>query len=327
MSFVAGWSGLIGSAETAAMTPSVTALLTARSVLANLVSVYGLVKQYEYQKKQLELARTAGDHAQSYLDLAQGHYNTIAMPTFTRMTALLDRFDSNFSGYYSQYLAEAFRQKEYTPDYEVQQGRAMATVQAKMDRAALTRRRATGRYATGRRCANATQDAILAAQARVDACRAGYQFEDLRKRKMDTWLFSKWADGSHALADIGAHAVSGINGGVSIAASALDGAGKATETTSHSLDAQLAALGNVGDFWGGIAQGGFNLAGASSFRGPQAQATTSGWGTVTSPYFDMAGSAKDAGGGGGFDQWDRLVGQARSTHISSGYSPMALAGT
>lgn len=325
MSWVTGWSGMIGSAETTAMTPSVTALLTARSLLSSTIATYGLVKQYDYQKRQLAIAKQAANTAGAYLTLAQGQLNNIAMPTFNRMVALLDRFNNKFAGYYSSYLTEAFSQKEYTPDYEVQQGRAMASVQARLDRATLAKRRATGRFNTGRRCANAVTDAILAAQARVDACRSGYQFEALRKRKMDSWLFSKWSDGSHALSDIAAHAISGINGGVSIADGALNSAGQALGVTTEGIDNQLGALANIGDFWGGIAQGGFQMAGAAAYRNTQAQATTTGWGTVATPAPSYDGSAKDPGFRG-FDNWDRLVGQAHSNHIANGYNPAALAG-
>lgn len=325
MSFVGGWSGLIGSAETTAMTPSTITLMSARAVLANVVGTYGIIKQYEYQKDQLDLARQTADQAQAYLDLANDQYNNIALPAFSRMLALLDRFNANFSGYYSQYLTEAFRQQEYTPDYAVQQGRAMSSVQAKIDRAALAKRRATGRYATGRRCADNLQFAIMGAQARVDACRAGYQFEDLRKRKMDSWLFSKWADGAGILGTIATHAVSGLNGGVALTSNALDGVGKATDTVSHSIDNQLTALGNLGDKWGGLANGAFQFAGYSAFRAPAQAAATSGWGTVTTPMFDAGGSSKDAGSNR-FDDWDRLVGQAHSNHIAGGYNPAALAG-
>jgi len=260
------------------------------SVLAGLIGTYGLIKQYELQKEQMKLAERGVNQAEGYLTLAQNNYSVIALPTFTRQRDLFDRYLNQFSGYEATYLADAFRLKEYCPDYTLQEGRALGRVQAQFDRAALQRRRQTGKYNCGRACHDTTMNSIMLALAKVDAANHAYRYEEQKKQHLDEWYWKRRSDGARIVDSMAGRVVSGIINGVAAATGALNGIGTASSSLRLAGQQAMAAYDNSSDFWGSISNGAFRMAGygvgrfgSSMFGGQQAAAPMGNWSTTVSP--------------------------------------------
>jgi hypothetical protein len=284
--------GMIGAAqERAAADKAIAAGQTGwMSVLAGLIGTYGLIKQYELQKEQIKLAERGVNQAEGYLSLAQSNYNTIALPAFTRQRDLFDRYLNQFSGYETTYLEDAFRLKEYCPDYALQEGRALGRVQAQFDKAALQRQRQTGKYACGRACHDNLVNSITLALARVDAANHAYRYEEDKKRVLDEWYWKRRSDGARIVDSMAGRVVSGLSGGVAGATGALNGIGTASNSLRLAGQQATAAYDNSSDFWGSISNGAFRMAGygvgrwgSSMFSGQQSQSPVGNWATTVMP--------------------------------------------
>lgn len=236
-------------------------LSIAKILLSTIVGIYALTKQWELIKRQIDLAERGVDQAERYLVLAEAHYHNIAVPTWERQAALFDRYRASFEHYEDEYLAEAFRLKEYCPDYKMQEGRALGAVHAKFDRAAKQRARQIGRYNTGRCCHESLQFQIMKALASVDMANHAYRFEEAFKLKMDAWYWQRQGDGIRVVETMGNRVVNGINGGGQVAQNGLTGIGQAFKAYDAAANRMMTALANGADFWGGIANGAFKMAG------------------------------------------------------------------
>lgn len=284
--------GMIGAAQARATADVAIAGMQSgwMSVLAGLIGTYGLIKQYELQKEGMKLAERGVNQAEEYLTLAKANYNTIALPAFTRQRDLFDRYLNQFSGYEGTYLEDAFRLKEYCPDYALQEGRALGRVQAQFDKAALQKRRQTGKYNCGRACHDATMNSIMLALARVDAANHAYRYEEEKKQRLDEWYWKRRSDGARIVDSMAGRVVSGINGGVAGATGALNGIGNASNSLRMAGTQALAAYDNSSDFWGSISNGAFRFAGygagrwgSSMLGGQQSAAPIGNWSTMVSP--------------------------------------------
>lgn len=232
-----------------------------QQVLAGLTGIYGLIKQHGIIKEYLKLAKEQVAQAERYLKLAESHYNEVALPTYKCQKELFTRYLGQFGGYETKFIAEAFRLCEYCPDYKLQEGRAIATVQAQFDRAQQQRRRQVGKYNTGRACHDATQFAISGALAKVAAVNHAYRFEENRKFKIDQWYWQRKLAGASFVADMRGNVISGLNGGASVATSALGGIASALSARGSAVDGAGSGYGALASFYGGLAQTGFTTMG------------------------------------------------------------------
>ena len=234
---------------------------TWQMLLGTIMGIYAMIRQYELFKEQLKLAKRVMEQQEEYLALAKRTFNDIILPTHERQRKLFDRFVSDFSGYEDRYMADAFRLKEYSPEYTVQEGRTLAAVQVQFDRAAQMKRRMCGKYNTGRMCEDATQFAITAALAKVDATNHGYRFEEARKRALDAWYWQRRSAGADFTANMRANVISGLNQGTANVNGGLGQVGNAAHGVIEGYGAMANAYSNMANFWGSIANGAFRAAG------------------------------------------------------------------
>ena len=239
---------------------------SAWATLAKLVGIYGLVRQYQIQKDYLDETKAATAQAERYLKLAESAYQTISVPTFRCQKALFQRYLCDFSTYESRYVGDAFRLKEYDPKYQVQEGRAISTVQRMFDKARLQRQRINGKYNTGRACHDTTTMLIQQAQAKVAAANTAYRYEEERKLQLDDWYWQRRSAGIGVVGNMRANVITGLNGGATTANDGLGAVGRGVGRLSSAVDASGDAFANMADFWGGISRAGFGSAAYRSGR-------------------------------------------------------------
>lgn len=232
-----------------------------KGTLAALVGTYGLIKQFDLNERQIIIAERAATRADAYLTLAQSAYNTITLPIFELDRTLFNRFVSSFGNYQALYETEAFRLITYTPDYVLQEGRALSAVQRQFDKAALQRKRQAGKYNTGRALYEAVWFATMAGLAKVDAVNHSYRFEEARKRFYDSWFWSRQTAGMHAVQQMEADAINALGKGQAGVASGLASIGQAEGNYLKAAENVEATLANRADIWGGVANGAFKFAG------------------------------------------------------------------
>ena len=284
-----------------------------QKALSTLVGIYSLVKQHQIMQEYLKLAKEQVKQAERYLALAESHYNTIAVPTYRCQKDLFTRYLGKFSGYECSYLEEAFRLKEYDPEYKLQEGRAISTVQHMFDKARLQRRRQVGKYNTGLACHDNSYFTVMQAQAKVSAVNHAYRFEENRKFKLDQWYWQKCTAGIGIVDSMGNRVVSGLNGGASVANQALNSVGNAYGLVQNAFQFVENGYTNLANFWGSVSNTAFQFAGyqygrsqASPFnngaQAPQVQQNTSNLGAVSSDTGSsgvFTGSGSLGGGAGG----------------------------
>lgn len=234
-----------------------------KATLGALVGTFSLVKQFELNQRQTVIAENADARAQQYLALTQDSYANITKPIAALDTALFNRFVGSFANYQALYETEAFRLTTYTPDYVMQEGRAISMVQRQFEKAALQRKRQLGKYSTGRARYESVWFSTMTALAKVDAANHAYRFEEARKRYFDSWYWQRQTAGMQAVAHMEADAINALNKGSAVVAQGLNSIGQAEAgllKTAENVESTLQARSNI---WGGIANGAFNFTGYS----------------------------------------------------------------
>lgn len=231
---------------------------TAEVVLSGLIGVYSLVRQHQIQRDYLRLAEEQVEQAERYLLLSEDNYNNIAVPTFRCQKDLFDRYLSDFSGRESEFLTDAFKFDEFTPDYDVQEGRALGAVSAAFGRARQQRRRNIGKYNTGRACHDIVETSIAEARASVAAVNTAYRYEEQRKFRFDQWYFQRRTAGVAMVSDMASRVVSGINQGVAGVNSALAGVGSAVAASNQAFQFVENATTNQANFFGSLGRTAFD---------------------------------------------------------------------
>lgn len=234
-----------------------TSAVTWQQGLSTIIGVYGYIKQYDIMKDYLKLAKDQVAQAERMTVLAEKNFNDISLPAYQAQRGLFDRYLTNFSAYEATYVEDAFRLKEYEPDYVTQQGRAVGTVQALFDRAHLQKRRTLGKYNQGRACHDATAFAISTALAKVAAADHAYRFEEGRKFRLDQWYWARRTAGAGLVSDMASRVISGLNGGVAGVQSGFASMAGAFSARMQALDGVGSGYGAMANFFGGLAQAGF----------------------------------------------------------------------
>lgn len=236
-------------------------------VLAGLIGVWALTKQYQQLERQVDLQERAVDQAAEYLDIAKRNYNEISVPTFERVRDFFDYAHGNWRPRIDEFLRDAFSKKEYAPEHDLARGRAMSTVTAQFDNARKMRDRLRGRYRVGQCCADAARFSIAAAEARIAAANVGYRYEDQKAFEIDQWYWNRETAGSQLAMNGLANTVSGINGGAGVATGGLGAIGEGTRSLSAAASSAADSMNNMASFWGNISNGAFGLAGYGIGRG------------------------------------------------------------
>ena len=239
-----------------------------QAILGGIIGAYAMIKQYMLFEKQIDIAEGVLDLQRKYYRLAEHHYYNVAIPTFNRMRDLYDRYVSQFQSYESRFMADAFRLKEYQPQYDAMEARVFGKVQQQFDRALRQKVRARGRYNAGRPCYDMQRFATLAAIARVDAINHAYRQEEHRKRQEDRWYWERRVAGMNYQHQLASRGISGILRGAGVATDGLRVIGDAGRNLIQAQEPLAAAYANMGNFWGSIANGAFQFAGYALGRSP-----------------------------------------------------------
>lgn len=255
----------VGGINAAAYTAVNLPRQIAEVVLSGVIGAYSIIKQHDIQRDYLRLAQEQVAKAERYLVLAEDNYNNIAVPTFTCQKDLFTRYVNDFSGREAQFLTDAFKFGEFTPDYKLQAGRALGDVASAFGRARQQRRRNTGKYNVGRACHDNTAMAIAEARAGVAATNNAYRYEEQRKFRYDQWYFQRRSAGIQVVDGMASRVVSGINGGSASATSGIGAIGGAIQVGNQAVSNAGDGFVNQANFFGSIAQGAF--ANAQGVRG------------------------------------------------------------
>ena len=278
-----------------------TIQVTWQSALAGLVGTYGVVRQYELQRRMVDLHERSVDQAEEYLTLSKRHYDEIALPAFNRNRDHYDVVIQTWRPRIDQYLAEAYRLVEYAADYTTQMGRFMSVAAAEVAKARRMRVRQRGRYELGRMRYEEAMFSIRGAEARVAAASLGYRYEDAKKQDMDRWYWQRWSSGAELVGSAIANAISGINQGTAGATTALNAAGNAVGRVAEAVRGLSGALDEQSSFWGQNVTSAANWAGnRNTVRRLGGQITAE---NQTAPGAVQAITAGAALGMGGMAQW------------------------
>lgn len=237
-----------------------------QQLLSTIIGIYAYVKQWEAIKEQIKIAQRYVAIAERYLSLAEDNYHNIAVPTWERQRDLFDRYKTDFAHRENEYVAEAFRLKEYQPDHKLWEGRALGMVQSRFDRSIQQRMRQIGKYNRGRACHESLQFAIMRGLATVDAMNHGFRYEEEKKRFLDQWFWQRQTAGVKVVETMRGHVISGINGGVAGANSAMQVVGSSVRNLGSATEMLMGAWANMADFWGGIGNSAMQMAGYGQGR-------------------------------------------------------------
>lgn len=288
--------GCTGACEGSVEASGVPVLNTAFAVLSATIGTWGLIEQYKIQKRMVELAEASSERADKFLALAKSKYNDIDLPTYNKMAALYDRYKSE-QPFETEFLNCAFALKGWAADFCLVEGRAVLSVQRIFDMSLQSKRRALGRYDTGRACHDLTYFSGQLAIAKTNAATKAYNDERKRKLDMDKWYWDRWKDGANYLLSLGNRAVNAITGGTAGLAHGINDLGKAVTNSSEAASGQAGALANSAQFWGNVASGGLNgfgqAVGSGYFNSVPAQPAYTSVKDSAPVYSGYSGSIKD----------------------------------
>lgn len=264
MSFIIGATGDEGIVPAAVRGgwAAADALITA--ALSAAVGTYSFIKQHELQQDQLELARAQADKASSLLNLSQSQYSSVAVPVFSRMSALYDRYANTFAPLEPTFLAFAFNPKQYTANYSGMTGMGASCSRGEFGKAKRALARGAGGCTTGA-CNAAIAMALAGAATEVDADNDAYRFEEDKKRWYDEFYWRKMTTGVKFAAGLESRATSGVNSASHNVTKALSSLGMAYKQADAAVQRQMSALGSMSDLWGGVSNGAFKMFGSSMF--------------------------------------------------------------
>ena len=264
----------------------------ALSPLIAAASTFGLIRQYELQRDALALAERGVVIAERTIELSERNYNEIAVPIFQRMRDYFDDCVPDMKNVQRAFIDKAFGCEEYVPDYEGQEARAKFRVASQFTQARKQTRRSRGKGAVGYICDQDIRFSIAQAQAASDAANRGYRFEDARKIQLDQQCFERCQVAASLANSITGQVFNGLNGAASVVNNALTGVSRASNSLVEQLNQAANSTTNNADFFGSIANGGFNFLGSNSFQAP---ATNSVFGSP----FGFGGGGSGFGGGSG----------------------------
>lgn len=254
------------AAAAAALAAPQSAWAEAWGVLSGAIGVYGYIKQHELQNRMVKLSERAADRADEYLAMTKDSYYNIAVPTHNRMRDLYDRY-TGFWSRENDFINCAFALKEYCPDYDLAEGRAMARVRRIFGQARQAQSRNVGKFNTGRACHDATSWALQQAMAGTLAAGEAYRHEDRRKFEYDRWYWDRWKAGWNAISHMGDRGANAINKGAQTISASLDDVGRGVQAFGNAARQQAEAIGNQAAFWGNIGQGGMQAFGQALGNG------------------------------------------------------------
>lgn len=264
MSWIIGATGLEGSVSAVQRGAWATwdAALTAAFSAA--VGTYSLIKQYDMQQDQLALAQAQSNQAATLLNLAQSQYSNVAVPAFNRLAATYDRYVTTFAPMEPAFLQFAFNPKQYVIDYTRVTAMVSPCVRSEFDKARRAIARAGG--ACGRQaCGTALTLSMAAAVTEVDAANDMYRFEEDKKRWYDEFYWKKMTAGVRFTSGLEQRAVSGVNAASQGVARAMASLSTSYRIADQATARQMAVLGSMSDYWGGISQGAWKMFGSSMF--------------------------------------------------------------
>lgn len=264
MSFIAGVTGDEGLMPAIAKGAWATWDAAITSALSLAVGTYGLIKQSELQGEQLALAEAQAAKDANLLNLAQSQYSGVAVPTFTKLAALYDKYLSSFAPYEPTFLQFAFNPKKYVIDYGAVTARVTPCVRSEFDKAAAAVRRAGG--ACGRQACNMSlMLAVSGALTEVDADNDMYRFEEDQKRWYDEFYWKKLTAGVKFVSGLEGRAISGLNAAAHNVQRSMSSLTMSYKLADGAVQREMAVLANMSDFWGGVSKGAFQYFGSSMF--------------------------------------------------------------
>ena len=187
--------------------------------------------------------------------LAERNYNEVTVPSWAKLRDYYDRYNANFSGYESTYLAQAQAFITYTPDFAAQQSRATAGVVARCSNVRQRRKRMRTKYGYGLCCHENLLLDINEAAAIVEAVNQGYRFESDRKQHMDEWYWARQSQGMAMVESMRAHAISGLNQGSAQAAAGVSATAAAARSAAAAGQAQMNAWSDFSSWGASMANG------------------------------------------------------------------------
>lgn len=255
------WGANAGQAYANAITTIGTQQNTWQATLAGIIGTVGVIQQALLLERQVDLQERTVDQAQEYLDLTERSYEEVTLNAYNCQKELFTRYRDTFADCAEEFLTETKRLAAYTPAYDLQEGRAVSSVQRNIDRAEKRRKRQRGKYSTGACCHEGIWFSMEAARLSTDAANHAYRYEDDRKLRLDEWYFQRQSIGAQLVENMRAHVISGVNSGTTNVANGLNAIGNGVQALRASTSDLAGGIRDQASFFGSVANGAFRFAG------------------------------------------------------------------
>lgn len=232
-----------------------------------LLGTYGLIRQYELLERQTDMNERMVDYSERYLELAEDNYTDITLNAYEAQRQLFDRFAATFQGFEEEFLNEASERTEYTADYPLHEGRAMAGVGQQYSLLRQRRARQRSRYDRGLCCSEELLLDISQAQALTDAGQRGFRYEDEKKMRLDEFFWTKYSQAMQLVENMRSNVITGLNGGVANATGAVSAISGVLSQGIQATRGASAAIQDQASFFGTLSNGAFEVIGFGRGRG------------------------------------------------------------
>lgn len=234
----------------------------------SLLGTYALIEQHNLLERQTDLNERMVDYSERYLELAEDNYTEITLDAYRAQRSLFDRFAASpFQDFEEEFLEMATERQEYTPDYALHEGRAVAGVGQQYTLLRQRRARQRRRYNAGLCCHENLMLDIAQANAVVDAQNRGFRYEDEKKMRLDEWYWQHISQAMQVVENMRANVITGLNGGVANATGAVSAISGVLSQGISAARGASAAIQDQASFFGTLSNGIFEAIGFGRGRG------------------------------------------------------------
>lgn len=229
--------------------------------LAAVIGTYGYIRQFELAERAADLAEDQVEIAQEYLALAQNSYNTITLPTFEKLDSCFDEHKARFSDFTFDLVTDILAEPEYIPDYQGEQARAEALVNAQFDKAIRRLRRRRGKYNSGQCCDEEKEFEIRRAVAISEARNQAYRFEQTLSFNRSDVRCQKRVQAIQLAEACSSRVQNGLLGGTNVNSQGLASIGSSISSLGSATGGAVAATAAQGSLFGQLGSGAFEFVG------------------------------------------------------------------
>ena len=236
-----------------------------QEILAGIVGTYGYIETWKLNERMVDVAEKQVRLACENFDFVQDQYEEVFKPIYLCSKDYWNYYRQCFGGFEKDYVDKAFEDCEYIPEYKAVAGRINAQTQQSLVRARNIKKNTQSVYACGGHAYDTLMFAHWSQRANTDAIARGYRQEDEKSLRLMEFYWNRKTAAMSQVSAIGQRSAGLLTGSGSVASAGLGAIGSALGGISTAYGALANANTNQADFFTGISNGAFRLAGYSGF--------------------------------------------------------------